>query len=134
VTSSKPPQQFITIVAVGVKLYRNIVAVRFITLEYLLWDSPWKFYFDRSKLEQGAGIGVVLESPMGIKTHMALKLDQQCSHNQTEYEALIFELELLLEMKIFNIQIYGDSQLVVRQITREYKCGSTTLAPYLIAA
>ena len=94
----------------------------------------WKFYFDRSKSEQGARIRVVLESPMGIKTHMALKLDQQCSHNQTEYEALIFELELLLEMKIFNVQIYGDSQLVVRQITGEYKCGSTTLAPYLITA
>jgi ribonuclease HI len=26
-------------------------------------------------------------------------------------------------MKIFNVQIYGDSQLVVRQITGEYKCG-----------
>ena len=37
-------------------------------------------------------------------------------------------------MKIFNVQIYGDSQLVVRQITREYKCGSVILAPYLITA
>jgi ribonuclease HI len=37
-------------------------------------------------------------------------------------------------MKIFNIQIYGDSQLVVRQIIGEYKCGSVILAPYLVAA
>jgi hypothetical protein len=79
--------------------------------------TPWKLFFDGSKSEQGAGIGVVLESPMGIKTQMALRLDQQCSHNQAEYEALIFGLELLLEMKIFNVQIHGDSQLVVRQIT-----------------
>ena len=95
--------------------------------------TPWKLFFDGSKSEQGAGIGVVLESPMGVKTQMALKLDQQCSHNQAEYEVLIFGLELLLEMKIFNIQIYGDSQLVVRQIIGEYKCGSVILAPYLVA-
>ena len=37
-------------------------------------------------------------------------------------------------MKIFNVQIYGDSQLVVRQITKKYKCGSIILAPYLVAA
>ena len=95
--------------------------------------TSWKLFFDVSKSEQGARIGVVLESPLGIKTQMALRLDQQCSHNQAEYEALIFGLELLLETKIFNIQIYGDSQLIVRQITGEYKCGSVILAPYLIA-
>ena len=77
---------------------------------------------------------MVLESPMGIKTQMALRLDQRYSHNQAEYEALIFGLELLLEMRIFIVQIYGDSQLVVRQIIGEYKCGSVILAPYLIAA
>jgi hypothetical protein len=81
--------------------------------------TPWKLFFDGSKSEQGAGIGVVLESPLGIKTQMALRLNQQCSHNQAEYEALIFGLELLLELRIFNVQIYGDSQLVVRQITGE---------------
>jgi hypothetical protein len=79
--------------------------------------TPWKLFFDGSKSEQGVGIGVVLESPMGVKTQMELRLDQQCSHNQPEYEVLIFGLELLLEMKIFNVQIYGVSQLVVRQIT-----------------
>jgi ribonuclease HI len=100
----------------------------------LLEVTPRKLFFDGSKSEQGAGIGVVLESPMGVKTQMILRLDQQCSHNQAEYKAFIFGLELLLEMKIFYVQIYGDSQLVVRQITREYKCGSVILASYLIAA
>jgi hypothetical protein len=37
--------------------------------------THWKLYFDGSKSEQRTGIGVVLESPMGVKTHMALKLD-----------------------------------------------------------
>ena len=43
--------------------------------------TPWKLFFDGSKSEQGVGIGVVLESPMGIKTQMSLRLNQQCSHN-----------------------------------------------------
>ena len=65
--------------------------------------TTWKLFFDGSKSKQGAGIGVVLESPMGVKTQMTLRLDQQCSHNQAEYEALIFRLELLMEMKIFYV-------------------------------
>ena len=29
---------------------------------------PWKFYFDGSRAEQGTGVGIVLESPQGVKT------------------------------------------------------------------
>jgi hypothetical protein len=29
---------------------------------------PWKFYFDGSRAEQGAGVGIILESPQGVKT------------------------------------------------------------------
>ena len=42
----------------------------------ILEVTPWKLFFDGSKSEQGVGIGVVLESPLGIKTQMALRLDQ----------------------------------------------------------
>ena len=38
--------------------------------------TPWKLFFDGSKSKQGVGVKVVLESPMGIKTQMALRLDQ----------------------------------------------------------
>jgi hypothetical protein len=69
----------------------------------------WKFHFDGSRTKQGVGIGVILESPLGVKTHVPFKLDKQCSNNQLEYEALIFGLELLLEMKAHNLEVYGDS-------------------------
>ena len=29
---------------------------------------PWKFYFDGSRAEQGAGVGIIFESPQGVKT------------------------------------------------------------------
>ena len=29
---------------------------------------PWKFYFDGSRAEQRAGVGIILESRQGVKT------------------------------------------------------------------
>ena len=51
-----------------------------------------------------------------------------------EYEALVLGLELLLQMGIRNVEIYGDSQLVINQVNGQYKCGSILLAPYLVSA
>ena len=61
--------------------------------------ARWKLNFDGSHTTYGAG-GVILESPMGIKTQMAFKLEGNYSNNQIEYEALIIGLEILLEMGI----------------------------------
>ena len=59
--------------------------------------------FDGSRTTYGAGVGVILESPMGIKTQMAFKLEGNYSNNQIEYEALIIGLEILLEMGIKSV-------------------------------
>ena len=40
-------------------------------------------------------------------------------------------LEILLELGAKDVQVIGDSQLVLRQLTREYKCNSLLLAPYI---
>ena len=65
---------------------------------------------------------------------MAFKLEGNYSNNQIEYEALIIGLEMLLEMRIKSVEVYGDSQLVIRQLTGDYKCYSTSIAPYFVAA
>ncbi len=51
-----------------------------------------------------------------------------------EYEALVMGLELLLQMGVGNVKIFGDSQLVINQVKGQYKCGSILLAPYLVSA
>ena len=43
-------------------------------------------------------------------------------------------LEILLQMGIKNVTIFGDSQLVINQVKGQYKCGSVLLAPYLVSA
>ena len=74
---------------------------------------PWKLHFDGSRAEQKAGVGIVLESPQGMKTQLVFRLEKVCSNNQVEYEVLLLGLEILLQMGIKNVIIFGDSQLVI---------------------
>jgi ribonuclease HI len=45
----------------------------------------------------------------------------------------VLGLEILLQMGIKNVTIFGDSQLVINQVKRQYKCESILLAPYLVS-
>lgn len=49
------------------------------------------------------------------------------TNNQAEYEALIAGLERAVEHGVTNISIYGDSQLIVKQVTGEYNCDNRVL-------
>ena len=95
--------------------------------------APWKLNFDGSCTTYRASVGVILESPRGIKTQMAFKLEGNYSNNQIEYEALIIRLEILLETGIKSVEVYGDSQLVIRQLPGDYKCCRSSIVPYFVA-
>ena len=43
------------------------------------------------------------------------------TNNEAEYTALIRGLEYLIKMKLLNVEIFSDSELVVKQISGEYK-------------
>ena len=42
----------------------------------------------------------------------------------------MIDLEILLELRAQEVHIIGGSQLMLRQLTGEYKCNSLLLAPY----
>ncbi|KAG5553224.1 hypothetical protein RHGRI_011177 [Rhododendron griersonianum] len=44
------------------------------------------------------------------------------TNNQAEYEALIIGLEIAKELNIRHLSVSGDSQLIIRQVTGQYKC------------
>ena len=52
------------------------------------------------------------------------------TNNEAEYEALILGLEIALHMNIQNLHIYGDSQLVVNQVTGDFKIYKPELVRY----
>ncbi|KAL1299817.1 hypothetical protein AAHE18_18G135300 [Arachis hypogaea] len=82
----------------------------------------------------GVGIGILIISPSGEPSKFLFELNYSCSNNEAEYKALIMGLELLLESRVKNVKIFGDSQLVVRQVSLEYRCVSENLRTYFNVA
>ncbi|XP_039686960.1 uncharacterized protein [Medicago truncatula] len=93
-------------------------------------NHPWNLYFDGSSHKNGTGIGIVLISPKHHKFEHMFRINQFFSNNEAEYEALITGLEIALELGARCIEIRGDSELVLKQMTREYMCVKESLVTY----
>ncbi|GKV36665.1 hypothetical protein SLEP1_g44771 [Rubroshorea leprosula] len=76
----------------------------------------WVLYVDGAANVEGSGAGAVLLGLDGFKSEHALRFKFQTINNAAEYEALIYGLKLAAELKVQSIQVFSDSQLVVRQV------------------
>ncbi|XP_016192697.1 uncharacterized protein LOC107633603 [Arachis ipaensis] len=94
----------------------------------------WKLYFDGSKHKDGTGVGILIISLEGIPSEFLFELKYPCSNNVAEYEALILSFEILVEKGATEVQILGDSQLVLKQLSKEFKCNNKKLQKYLAMA
>ncbi|CAN6571088.1 unnamed protein product [Malus baccata var. baccata] len=100
-----------------------------------LWITPWKLYFDGSCTQKAAGAGIVIINPQGVYHYYSFLLDyQENTNNRAEYEALIFGLEILMDLRATEVEIFGDSELVINQLNGEFKCRHITMAGYYMAA
>ena len=54
-------------------------------------------------------------------------IGNKITNNYAEYEGLILGLQQAVEMKIKDIIVQGDSQLVINQMEGKYKCNSPNL-------
>ncbi|XP_050374557.1 uncharacterized protein LOC126792112 [Argentina anserina] len=97
-------------------------------------NNFWTMHFDGSSTETLAGAGVTIESPEGEIFPFAFQLDFRCTNNQAEYKALIIGMEMLQEMGAQCVLVLGDSQLVINQLLKEFKCTSWSLLPYYALA
>ncbi|XP_039686971.1 uncharacterized protein [Medicago truncatula] len=93
-------------------------------------NHPWNLYFDGSSHKNGTGVGIVIISPKHHVFKYMFRMNQLCSNNEAEYEALITGLEIALELGARYIEIKGDSELVLRQMTKEYRCVKESLVTY----
>ena len=77
----------------------------------------WTINFDGSCNKTSAGAGVWIQNTNQIFSY---KLDFPCTNNIAKYEALLLGLQLLKKLEAQRISIFGDSELIIRQIKGEY--------------
>jgi ribonuclease HI len=86
--------------------------------------------FDGSKMREGLGAGVVFTCPKGDKLLYMLQIHFRTSNNIAEYEALVHGLKLAKEIGIRRILCFGDSDLVVHQVSGEWDAKDANMASY----
>ncbi|SPT20377.1 unnamed protein product [Triticum aestivum] len=86
--------------------------------------KEWLMYFDGSFSLQGAGAGVLLVAPTGEHLKYVVQMHfprEQATNNTAEYEGLLAGLRIAADLGIRKLIIRGDSQLVVRQVNKDYQ-------------
>ena len=78
--------------------------------------ESWKMYFDGATNQDGSGIGVLLISPKGTHIPFSSRLNFPATNNATEYQACIMGLQAALGLGVKELEVYGDSALIISQI------------------
>ena len=81
--------------------------------------TGWQLYFDGAANQSGFGIDILLILPQGDHIPRSVRLVFSNFHrlrnNIVEYEARITNLEIALDLGIRQLEIHGDSNLVIQQ-------------------
>jgi ribonuclease HI len=93
-------------------------------------------YFDKSYTLIAAEAGVMLIPPPNLSEgdilKYAIQLDFLATNNVAEYEGLVIELRLAKDLGIRQLLIRGNSQLVIKQVNKEYNCNNENMVEYLV--
>ncbi len=85
-----------------------------------------------------AAIGVVISEPNGQTLKKYSQLIGLATNNEAEYQALIFGLKKLKQLfgkektKQADVEIYLDSELIVKQLNHQYKIEDEKLQPLFL--
>jgi ribonuclease HI/transposase InsO family protein len=90
----------------------------------------WTLYFDGSVVKAGAGAGLLFVSPLGEHMRYAVRLHFPTSNNMAEYDALLCGLKIAIEIGIKRLDVRGDSQLVIDQVTKNASCHDDKMEAY----
>ncbi|PIR13397.1 ribonuclease H [Candidatus Falkowbacteria bacterium CG11_big_fil_rev_8_21_14_0_20_39_10] len=79
-----------------------------------------------------AGIGAVLKDEDGKITAEISEYIGETTNNQAEYRAVLAAIKKAQEIGAEELEFYLDSELVVKQLNREYKVKNKDLAPLFV--
>ena len=89
-----------------------------------------KCNFDGATNQNGSGIRVLLISPKGAHISFSGKRNFPATNNATEYEACIMGLQVSLGRGVKELEVYGDSALIISQVQNKWKIKEEGLIPY----
>ena len=58
-------------------------------------------------------------------------LDFPTTNNEAEYETLVVGLDLAIAVGATSVVVYGDSQVVMKQVNGDYECKGERMKKYL---
>jgi hypothetical protein len=108
------------------KIVADFIVEHWIDIEHDLdvghiFLSLHKLYFDGSTCNEGQSIGVVFMSPNGSCFTLSSRLNHFCTNDHAKYEAILFGLEILESMGVKHVESFGDSLLIVQQVSGKYQ-------------
>ena len=85
---------------------------------------------DRAINQYGNVIVILLITLKGSHIPLAIRLNFEATNNMAEYETCIVEKEALRELKEKEVEVFGDSTLVIAQAQKLWKMKEEHLKPY----
>ena len=94
-------------------------------------EQWFTIHFDGACSKEGSGVGIRVLAPFDVpKTSFSYKFYFNCTNNIAEYEALILGIKVLKDLKAKRVNIYGDSELVLRQVIGTYQAKHPRMREY----
>ena len=92
--------------------------------------DKWIVWFDNMSNALGHGVGAVLISPDEQHIPFTARLGFDCTNNIAEYEVCALGIQAAIDFKDKLLKVYGDSALVIQQLTSEWETKDHKLVPY----
>jgi len=94
-------------------------------------DTSWGLDFDGMHASLGSGVGIVWIS-LDNETYnlFSYRLEFNCTNNITQYESLIFVMNLSINMNMNSLSVRGDSNLIVPQVNKNFSAKNPRLKQY----
>ncbi|XP_075649982.1 uncharacterized protein LOC142620504 [Castanea sativa] len=92
---------------------------------------PWKVFVDGASNTAGAGVGIVVITPEGLKLEHLFRLGFRASNNEAEYEALLTGLRVVMDLGAKEVEVYSNSLIVVNQGQGNFEAKDPQMIEYL---
>jgi ribonuclease HI len=87
-------------------------------------------FFDGASSKEGVVVGMVFISPTQEIIYLSYKLEFETTNNVAKCEALVLGLQAAKDMKIKELSVFGNDELIVHQVKKLYQAKHPRLRTY----